>query len=120
VRPDYDTILSRIVDDTVETVKLAFSGPEREQYRSGALAGLEACRGKLPAELDALIKKSRITANNSLSRGDDDYSYWVAREIHVYWVASVISAVLERWRLPVVVHPNVRASAKAKQILGIP
>ena len=110
--------LNAIIDDSIYEITISYTHPNQQTKKVGAIAGLEACRGKTDAELltlrdDALIRT--MTA-----RGDDDTNYWWARcyELQVEWVLNVISAVCYTKGLEVLVPVTAKGVLKAIDILN--
>lgn len=119
----YEQFLDRIIDDACAAARKDYV--RRTDKMAGAIDGLEACRGKDPAALRALLEAARAETLASRQAQMDDY--WTVRtyEAEVEWVCNCVSAVvwLHADRPPPgfgrIVVPTVRAARKAAQVLGI-
>lgn len=92
----------------------------------GSIEGFNACRGKSPEELAALLAEmNRRTHNARLEAHDKDEAdiedYWKQRyiAIQVEWVANCVSAALMNEGRPVIIPPTARALMNVAEIVGV-
>jgi hypothetical protein len=115
---DYLEFLTRVIDDGIAGARKDYE--KHPAKLAGAVAGFEACRGRVPADLFELLveaRKRRVAAcasGNTLAHG-------MVRcfEAEVAWVCNVVSAVLMNERRPVIVAPTARGFMKAATIVGV-
>lgn len=114
---DYTTFLARVVDEGIEAAKRDYDG--KQGKLKGAVEGFEACRGKSPPELGALLVLSRRKSEEAMSSKADNY--WEIRcfELEVEWTCNVVSCALQNQGQPTIVAPTVRGHMKAASILGV-
>ncbi len=109
----YQDLLARVIGDGIEAARVDYRpGPELD----GSVAGFEACRGRTPEQLAALLQEARLEARRGQA---GDYWFWRCRELEVEWVCNVVSAALLNQGLPVIVTPTARGVFKAAEILGV-
>lgn len=114
----YATFLDQIIRDGIAAAHHDYKDVSSHQLQ-GSLAGFEACRGKTPAELAALLADARReTAEAYWGQAAD---YWRTRcfEAEVEWVCNCVSAVLRNEGFPVIVPPTARGVQKAAQVVGV-
>lgn len=131
---DYWMLLERVIGDGIEAVKRDYNRERDERKQAGAIAGFEACRGRLPTQLAALLAEARLDRGRAHrdaherrkggTKEEQDnvsakYWYWRCRESEIEWVCNVVSAVLANQGLPVLVPPTYRGAMKAAEILGV-
>lgn len=115
----YEQLLNHIIADGIAEVteRYAEDAPKRE----GAIAGFNACRGKSPAQLEALYyEHAHVTVARLLDKATNVDAYWHARlaELQVEWVCNVVSAA--PGMTPVLSHlPTVRGALKYAAIVGV-
>lgn len=74
---EYKTFLDRIIDDGIAAARRDYkTGPKLE----GAIAGFEACRGKLPNEVRALFQDPNDLSRPTVNGDVVDYWYWRIKE----------------------------------------
>lgn len=118
--PEYEEYLSRIIVAGTAAAKRSYEErPEKEHHLKGAIAGFEACNGKTPEQLKELLKAAGKSANDAVMKEEIDVWFWKARYAEIEWTCNVLSAVLDMYKLPVIVHPTVRGLHAATMILGI-
>ncbi|MFC3123766.1 hypothetical protein ACFOD4_01730 [Pseudoroseomonas globiformis] len=114
--------LNILLDDTLEEARLrqargggalAFAGAERavEECR-------EALRGDgMAAAMRALLAEARAAA--AVAAGQPDEPFWFAREMHVEWIAQVVSVVLMTVRAEAILPPTRGAAMEAARLIGL-
>lgn len=125
--PSYEDFLNAVIEGGIEGAKRDYALSSQRPIREGSIAGFEACRGKNPSEIAALLKEAREKAHRALHTahilriGETEDRYWWARgfELEVEWVANVVSAALWNAGLPVIVPPTARGVMRAAEILGV-
>ena len=121
---DYGAFLTRIIEDGIAEVREAYAGsePRNVAKRAGAIEGFDACRGKTPAEIAALMQETTQAASRLVGTDDID-GYWQVRykALQVEWVANCVSAVLmNQGHPPLASHlPTCRAAMKAAEVVGV-
>lgn len=85
----------------------------------GSREGFEACRGKDPEALRALLAKANADAESARRERTDIEDYWRARyfALQVEWICNTVSAVLMNEDLPTIVPPTARGAINAAKIL---
>ncbi len=114
---DYLTALDKIIDRGIECAKKDYAG--KKDKCDGAVAGFEACRLKLPADLMVLYEaaqKERIAARNEHR---PNYWYFRCYEAEIEWVLNCVSVLLVNQKLPPLVHPTARAYMNVASIVGV-
>ena len=131
-----DEVLSRIINDGIEAAKHDYApenyGGDRPTQRgllAGSVAGFEACRGKTPDELKALLHDARQKSHDAMAtvyhldgkRKADLKAVWYAKgyEGEVEWVCNCVSAVLMNEGLPTIVPPTARGMMRVAEIVGV-
>ncbi len=124
----YDELLTRVIDDGIAEVKMAYADPGQAHKRDGAIAGFEACRGKIPVELAALYVAAeaecrafyRVNGTDNSERTSE--SYWRARyyALQVEFVCNVISVGLAQAGFDPILSwlPTVRGAYKYHAVVG--
>ncbi len=123
----HEAFLTRIIDDGVAAARRDYAGdlPRDVAKRMGALAGFEACRGKNPVQLVALLDQARQDTVSAMRTRMNDASqvnnYWRQRcyELEVEWVCNVVSSALWNQGQATIVTPTARGLLKAAEILGV-
>jgi hypothetical protein len=121
---DYDSYLTRVIDDGIASVKADPHIADHPKRLRGSIEGFEACRGKNPVELrellDASNRSSLLDAEKANSGGDIE-DYWQKRHfaLQVEWVCNCVSAALHASHLPTIVSPTYRGMMRAADILGV-
>ncbi len=114
---EYETFLTKVVDDGVEAARKSYAS--RPDKLRGSIAGFEACRGKSPEELKTMLEAAGVgTMAASICRADN---YWEVRchELEIEWVCNVMSAALQSQNAATIVTPTARGLMKAASILGV-
>src|SRR6266850_6254100 len=62
--------LNHIIDDGIEAARLDYPKPGDILKREGSIAGFEACRGKSPAEIAALLAEANERARQAMLERD--------------------------------------------------
>ena len=126
----YDEFLTQVIDGGVAGVRKDYV--DDISKREGSVAGFEACRGKQPVELRAVLTLARKQANDAFwasqegqkdpdgrGKGPNHYWYWRCFELEVEWVCDVVSALLMNSGLGMIVPPTCRGVAQAAEIVGV-
>lgn len=116
---DYQEFLTRIVDDAARGAREDYA--KSPHKLEGSVAGLEACRGRTPAELREILDVARGATRASLRAGDPPQTYWRVRcyEAEVEWVCNCVSALLVNAGRAPIVPPTARAVFKAASLAGV-
>lgn len=90
--------------------------PKRMQ---GSREGFEACRGKDPEALAALLEQANAASEHARGVRGDIEDYWRVRyfALQVEWVCNTVSAMLMSEDLPVIVPVTARGAIHAAKIL---
>lgn len=124
----WDELLNRIIDDGLAAVRADYKDKPR-WWLEGAVAGLEACRGKTPEQLGRLYVRARVVEHRAMHAACDitrltDVAHnraWRVRTFmaEVEWVCNCISVLLQESGLePLASHlPTARAYLKMNEIL---
>lgn len=125
----YQTLLTRIIEDGIAEVRKAYADPKEHHKRDGAIAGFEACRGKSPGELVALyyqVEREAETARRAAPPSDETArSFWRLRykALQVEWCINVVSFGMitsGHRKTGLLLHlPTARAASKYAQIVGV-
>lgn len=114
----YDEFLVRVIDEGIAAARRDYAddAPRRE----GAVAGFEACRGRQPAELGALLIQAESQAGRA-HWGESSERYWYLRcfALEVEWVCNVVSAILVNEGRDPIVPPTCRGVRRAAKIAGV-
>lgn len=119
----YADFLERVIDEGVKAAKRDYIRPAQRTKLEGSIEGFEACRGKAPAELSALLDGARRRteeARNRFHLGETAIGeYWRVRckEAEIEWTCNVVSVLLMSNGEPVIVPPTARAAVMAGTIL---
>lgn len=116
---EYLVFLDKIIEAGMEAARADYAKPEDANKLRGSLDGFEACRGKSPQEIPALLAEARTC--EIIAHGREDIErYWevVCRTSEIEWVANVLSAFLGFSGQPVIVTPTVRGVLCAYRLLG--
>ncbi|MXP63513.1 hypothetical protein E0493_09145 [Roseomonas sp. M0104] len=114
--------LNLLLDDTLEEARLRHRGPEDRLAFQGAERGVEDSRRAMTGEqmrrkLRELLEEARASAEAASGRPDE--AFWFSRELHVEWIAKVISVVLLTAHVEVIVTPSREAALKAAQLMEL-
>ncbi len=114
---DYMTFLARVVDEGIKAASESYAN--KPDKLRGAVAGFEACRGKGPSELKALLESAR--AASARAHTSQAENYWETRcfELEIEWTCNVVSSALHNQGQPTIVVPTARGYMKAASILGV-
>ena len=116
---EYQEFLAKIIATGMEAARADYSKLEDAHRLRGSLAGFEACRGKSPQEISALLGLARVEVARAYDSEDLD-RYWelVCRALEIEWTANVLSAALLTEGQPVIVAPTYRGILHAHRLLG--
>ncbi|HWL80331.1 MAG TPA: hypothetical protein VNR89_05225 [Roseomonas sp.] len=114
--------LNLLLDDTLEEARLRRRGPEASLAFQGAERAVLDCRRAMTGErmrtaLRDLLNEARASA--AAASGRPDEAFWFSRELHIEWIAKVISVVLMTARVEVIVPPSREAALKAAQLMEL-
>jgi hypothetical protein len=126
----YTQLLDRLITDGIAEVIEVYKDsddPDGSRFyaakRKGAIAGFEACRGKLPEDLVRLYedarRDSRTTASVAVHCTENLNNHWQQRyyELQLEFVLNVLSVGLSR---PLLAHlPTYRGAMKYAEIVGV-
>jgi hypothetical protein len=116
---DYETFLTRIIDDGIAAARADYANDEDK--REGSVEGFEACRGKAPLDILKLLTEAGAATLRAMR--EDDTHYWRirCREAEIEWVANCVSAILiNMGSAPLASHlPTARAVMKAAEVFGV-
>lgn len=95
--PEYSDFLSTIIDDGIDA---AVQDYEPGSKRDGAVAGFNACRGKLPDELVRLWSSTNAAAQEKLGSDDelDQYLFLVHYASEVEWVLNCLGVGFSKYQ----------------------
>lgn len=122
---DFAAFLERVIEDGIAAARADYTRPEQQSKLAGSIEGFEACRGKTPAELAALlgqVASNREEAAMRLhAREISAPEYWKTRcrEAEVEWVLNVMSAALHNAGQPPITAFTARGVMAAAKILGV-
>jgi len=103
----------------------------REDYQAGtdklvgSVEGLEACRGKSPEDLSALLRDASVRTHEArvclMRDPQHDFGYWRIRcfEAEVEWVCNCVSVMLMNQGQKTIVPPTARAALSVASIVGV-
>ncbi len=116
----YLEFLDRVIDRGIHGAVEDYAS--NVHRRDGAIAGFEACRGKLPDELMRIYAQAEVdvTAARRLEMSDEDMARFQYRRCfaaEVEWVLNVVSAMFIRQGTKPIVTPTVRGAMQAERIL---
>lgn len=120
----FNDALNQIIDDGIAAARRDYLYPEHKTKLDGAIQGLEDCRGKTPAEIQALLKTAGDDFYNSwLGDRVNAAKYWYARcrMWEIEWVANVVSHILSAQGQPPLMGATLTAGGglKAAEIIGV-
>ena len=124
----YEQLLDRIIADGIAEVREAYADPKDRHKRDGAIDGFEACRGKSPANLVALLSEAdkiagQIKRDHHETSFGDATDYWRQRYkvLQIEWVCNVVSVgLVSNGQPPLLGHlPTARGAMKYASIVGI-
>lgn len=117
----YEALLERVVADGIEACRRDYA--DDADKLEGSIAGFEACRGRTPEQLAALLVEARAETQAAYRSSPDPeptrYWYWRCRELEIEWCCNVVSACLANEGLPIIVPPTARGAMKAAEIVGV-
>jgi hypothetical protein len=105
--------LNHIIDDGIEAARLDYAKPQQTLKREGAIAGFEACRGKAPAEIAALLVEANERAMQAMLERDPRYWFWRCRAANIEWTVNILSNILDAQVLPPISAMTARGRIKA-------
>ena len=120
----YREFLRRVIDDGIDAAERDYA--EDEAKRKGAVAGFEACRDKLPVELEQLLREANaeerkvmVTHSKSPERNEDRIWSLKTRRAEIEWVCNCVSALLmNEGSTKLIVQPTARAVMHVARIVG--
>ena len=87
----YENFLERVINESIAAAKDDYRSPESAQKLEGSIAGLEACRGKSPIQLESILVNARhVTSEACLLNYKDRWKHR-CYEIEVERVVSLIT-----------------------------
>ena len=113
-----DELLDRVIAEGIAAARIDYE--EDPPRLRGSVEGLEACRGKTPAELVALLARARERVSLLSGEESNADAFFEARcfQDEVEWALSVLSAALVMEGRTPVVPPTAKAARKAADLLG--
>ena len=126
----YEDFLTKVIDDGIAEARKSYAKPEQAHKLEGSIAGFQACRGKSPSAIRALLEKANeeawVEMDVAVDEGAKDDGpalerYWCLRckALEIEWVANVVSAGLSTVNQPGIVPVTARGYMKAADILGV-
>ncbi|KAA2211436.1 hypothetical protein [Teichococcus oryzae] len=115
--------LNILLDDTLEEARLRHAaGTVSALGFAGAELAVAECRAamtgnRMGARLKRLLAEAR--ADSTRAAGQPDEPFWFARELHVEWIAEVVSVVLLTARAEAIIPPSRRAALEAARLIGL-
>ncbi|MFC7551162.1 hypothetical protein ACFQU7_00940 [Pseudoroseomonas wenyumeiae] len=91
--------------------------PSRVPPRLSANAG-RRCGERMAQQLESLLARARAEA--ATAAGQPDEWFWVAREMHVEWIARVVSVILLSHGQRPILPPSREAAMEAARLIGLP
>jgi hypothetical protein len=115
--------LNILLDDTLEEARMRRRGPQAALAFEGAAQAVVECREamrgeRMPQQLEALLARARGEA--AAAAGQADEWFWVAREMHVEWIARVVSVILLSHGQQPILPPSREAAMEAARLIGLP
>ncbi|WP_147426062.1 hypothetical protein [Teichococcus wenyumeiae] len=115
--------LNILLDDTLEEARMRRRGPQATLSFEGASQAVcecrEAMRGeRMAQQLESLLARARAEA--ATAAGQPDEWFWVAREMHVEWIARVVSVILLSHGQRPILPPSREAAMEAARLIGLP
>lgn len=115
--------LNILLDDTLEEARMRRRGPQAAIAFEGASQAIRECREAMRGErmaqqLEALLAQARAEA--AAAAGQPDEWFWMAREMHVEWVARVVSVILLSHGQQPILPPTREAAMEAARLIGLP
>lgn len=115
--------LNILLDDTLEEARMRRKGPQAALAFEGAAQAISDCREamsgeKMPQRLEALLAQARI--DSAAATGKADEWFWMAREMHVEWIARVVSVILLSHGQQPILPPSREAAMEAARLIGLP
>ena len=114
---DYSQFLDTIIADGIVAATADYK--DDPLRLKGSVAGFEACRGKTPEQLAALLAESGRKMTEAHMHEVENYwevaSYWA----EVEWTCNCVSAILQNQGLRVIVPPTCRGVLKASEVVGV-
>ena len=111
--------LNHIIDDGIEAARLDYPKPGDILKREGSIAGFEACRGKSPAEIAALLAEANERARQAMLERDPRYWFWRCRAAEIELTANVLSNIMQAQGWPPIGTMTARGAMKAAEIIGV-
>jgi hypothetical protein len=110
-------LLTKTIDIGIEAAKRDYAGAQNSDKLHGSISGFNACQGKAPAEIAALLGEANRTTIEKHREQALDYWYWRCRAAEIEWVANVISAVLVNQGQTPIVPPTARGVMFAAKVM---
>lgn len=127
----YDDFLHKLINVGIEAARKSYGGDtqSKEKHRAdklaGSIDGFEACRGKQPNEIAALMADAKKKQHEAYIRVTEkeisDGEYWRirCRGSEIGWVANCVSVLLVNQGLPPIEPPTARAVLTVSRIIGV-
>ncbi|MCG7362052.1 hypothetical protein MHZ93_12360 [Roseomonas sp. ACRSG] len=115
--------LNILLDDTLEEARMRRRGPQSAMAFEGASQAIGECREamrgeRMPQQMEALLARAR--AESATASGQPDEWFWMAREMHVEWIARVVSVILLSHGQRPILPPSREAAMEAARLIGLP
>jgi hypothetical protein len=116
---NYEQYLAQIIDEGVAAAKTDYTEERNKDKLKGSVEGFEACRGKSPAELKALLGETRERVKQAYLDEAENYFEIRCYEAEVEWVCNCVNAILMNEGQPIIVSPTARGMMKAAEVVGV-
>jgi len=117
--------INKIIDEGIEGACRDYSEPRNKSKREGSVKGFEDCRGKSPAEIEALLlaaseasQRAFIDVNEGRMTSDE-YWYWRCRTIEIEWVTNVLSHIMVAQGWAPIGIMTAKGGLQAARIIGV-
>lgn len=117
----FATFLEKVINDGIAAAKKDYAAPSQASKLHGSVAGFEACRGKLPLELRALLTEATTSMEDyrrEHQREPETYWFKLCYELEITWVCNVVSAMMYNQGFTPITEVTGRGLLKAAEILG--
>ncbi|MDJ0389313.1 hypothetical protein QMO56_14425 [Roseomonas sp. E05] len=114
--------LNLLLDDTLEEARLRRRSPDATLAFQGAERAVADCRQAMAGErMRAGLRNLLVEARerSAAAAGRPDEAFWFSRELHIEWIAKVVSVVLLTARVEAIVPPSREAALKAAQLMEL-
>lgn len=117
----YEDFLNEVINGGIEGAKASYSNPKNPNHPmmlEGAIAGFNACRGKLPYELATLLEGAGKNAVRAELEQLPDFWKHQCFHAEIEWVCNCVSALGMNQGVDVlIVTPTARGVMRANEIL---